>query len=296
MPLNLQLLHLRCVVAVADHGSFTAAASALGLVQSSLSRAVAEAERRLDLHLFDRTTRRVDVTPDGSEVVEYARRILREFDGGLLEIERFVTGDRGTVTVACLPSIAATLLPPLVQAFRKKHPEVRLVIRDGLRKEVLDALYGGSVDVAIVTVAGPLDGLTQRTLTKDSFYCAMAPTHPLARRKVVQWADFDGEPFIAFGPESSIAEPVLRALAEAGAQPGLITRAQNVGAVAGLAAAGLGVTAVPELVLPMMSFAGLVHVPLVPTVERTIAVLQVERRHQTASTRHFVQSLYDTTS
>jgi hypothetical protein len=52
----------------------------------------------------------------------------------------------------------------------------------------------------------------------------------------------------------------------------------------------------PELVLPMMSFAGLVHVPLLPTVERTIAVLQVERRHPTASTRHFVQSLHDTPS
>ena len=112
----------------------------------------------------------------------------------------------------------------------------------------------------------------------------------------MQWVDFDGEPFIAFGPERSIAEPVLRTLAEAGARPGLITRAGNVGAVAGLVAAGLGVTAVPELVLPMMSFAGLVHIPLVPTVERTIAVLQVERRHQTASTRHFVQSFYDTPS
>jgi DNA-binding transcriptional LysR family regulator len=99
------------------------------------------------------------------------------------------------------------------------------------------------------------------------------------------------EPFIAFGPESSIAAPVRRAVEDARIEPGPVMQAQNIGAVAGLAAAGLGVTAVPELVLPMISFAGLVHIPLQPTVERTISLVQVAGRPQTTSTRSFVTML-----
>ncbi|WP_072802740.1 LysR family transcriptional regulator [Rhodococcoides yunnanense] len=291
MVLNLGIMHLRCIVAIADHESFTEAAAALGMVQSSLSRSVAEAERRLDVSLFERTTRRVAVTPDGRAVTEHARRMVSDFDEGLAQIARFVTGDRGSVSVACLPSLAATFLPPYVVRFRREHPDVQLEIRDGLRQESLDDLLSGAVDLALVSTPGVIPGVQQQTLTTDSFYCALAPTHRLANRPQLDWTDLEAEPFIAFGPQSSIAGPVLHALDAAGVTTGPVMHAQNVGAVAGLVAAGLGITAVPRMVLPMMSFAGLVHIPLVPTVERTISLLRMEARHETASVRHFVRCL-----
>ncbi len=260
MSINLGISHLRSIVAIADYESFTSAAHALGVSQSSLSRSVAEAERRLDVTLFERTTRRVELTTHGHEIIEHARRMLHDFDDGLTQIERFVTGDRGIVTVACLPSLAATFLPPYVVDFRERHPHVRLQIRDGLRQEVLDAVYSGRRP-RLVTTSGILPGLQQDVLTSDSFYCAVPPTHPFAERPVLQWSDLAGQPFIAFGPESSIAAPVRRAVEDARIELGPVMQAQNIGAVAGLAAAGLGVTAVPALVLPMISFAGLVHIP-----------------------------------
>ncbi|WP_349307036.1 LysR substrate-binding domain-containing protein [Rhodococcus sp. USK13] len=88
-----------------------------------------------------------------------------------------------------------------------------------------------------------------------------------------------------------MAAPVRRAVEDARIELGPVMQAQNIGAVAGLAAAGLGVTAVPDPVLPMISFAGLVHIPLQPTVERTISLVQVAGRPQTASTRSFVTML-----
>lgn len=294
VPLNLGLSHLRCIVAVADHESFTAAADALGVAQSSLSRSVAEVERRLDLTLFERTTRRVAATADGVAVAAYARKVIADFDEGLDEIARFVTGDRGTVSVACLPSIAATFLPAHVVRFRRDHPDVQFEIRDGLRQECLDALTAGAVDIALVSAPRVAAGLSHRILTADSFYCALPPGHSLAHRDELAWADLAGEPFIAFGSQSSIAEPVSRALADAGVVTGPVMHAQNVGAVAGLVAAGLGVTAVPQLVLPMMEFAGLAHVPLVPTVQRTISLVRVAGRHETASVKHFVRCLLTT--
>jgi DNA-binding transcriptional LysR family regulator len=291
MPLNLGLSHLRCIVAIADHESFTGAAQVLGVAQSSLSRSVAEAERRLNLTLFERTTRRVALTADGLAVSEYARRMVADFDEGLAQISRFATGDRGTVSLACLPSLAASFLPPYVVAFRRDHPDVHFEIHDSLRQEALDALLSGAVDFALVSSPIATPGLVHETLISDSFYCAVAPGHRLADRDVVEWGELSGEPFIAFGPHSSIAEPVARALADADVRTGPVMHAQNVGAVAGLTAAGLGVTAVPRLVLPMIEFADLVHIPLVPTVERTISLVRVAGRHETASVQKFIGCL-----
>ncbi|AOS64624.1 transcriptional regulator [Actinoalloteichus hymeniacidonis] len=283
--------HLRSVVAVADHQSFTTAAETLGVAQSSLSRTIAEVERRLGVRLFERTTRKVVATGDGREVAAHARRILTGFDDGLREIEGFITGDRGSVTVACLPSLAATFLPPYVRAFRESHPQVRLRIRDGLREEVLTSVRAGAVELALVSLSGPIEGLRHERITADSFFCAVPPGHRFADRDTLNWADLAGEPFIAFGPESSIEGPVRRALDEAGAELGTVVQAQNVGAVAGLVAAGLGITAVPELVLPMISFAGLVHIPLTPVVERSISLVWLADRYQSASAKAFARQL-----
>lgn len=288
---NLGVSHLRCIVAVADCKGFTAAAAALNIGQSSLSRTVAEAERRLKVSLFTRTTRNVELTADGREVSEYARRMLAAFDDGLRDIEGFLTGDRGSVTVACLPSIAATFLPPHVVAFRETHPDVRLYIKDGLLETALSAVRAGAVDLAIVATSGPLAGLQQERIGLDSFYCAVPRTHRFATKDYLEWADLSGQPFIAFGPDSSIEGPVRRALEDAEVVLGPVVQAQNVGAVAGLVAAGLGITAVPELVLPMISFAGLAHIPLRPTVQRKISIVQLAGRRQSSCTQAFIEKI-----
>jgi DNA-binding transcriptional LysR family regulator len=152
--INIGIAHLRAVVALADLQSFTSAAAALGVSQPNLSRTVAEAERRLGVRLFVRTTRSVDPTGDGLEVAAYGRRILLEFDDGLEQIARFVSGERGTVTIACLPSIAAIFLPPYIVEFRRNHPDVSVHVKDGLRDGVVASVRDGSVDFAVVAASG----------------------------------------------------------------------------------------------------------------------------------------------
>lgn len=291
MSINLTVSHLRGVVALADCGTFTAAARSLGLAQSALSRTIADAEQRLNVSLFVRTTRSVHATADGREVAEHARRILLGFDAGMRDIESFLTGDRGSVSIACLPSLAATFLPPHVLAFRQANPGVRVSIKDGLLANTLAEVRAGTVDMAVVATTGPLAGLNQEPIGTDSFYCSVPRTHRFALRASVGWQELAGEAFIAFGPDSSIESIARRALADAGAQLGSIIPAENVGAVAGLVAAGLGITAVPGMVLPMMQFADLAHIPLTPTVTRNISIAYLPGQRQTACTRAFIEVL-----
>lgn len=289
--MNLGVHHLRAIVAVAHHRSFTLAAAELGVAQSSLSRTVLEVERRLRTPLFQRSTRRVLLTSDGEAVVTVARGVIEHVDTGLAHIEGYLAGTRGSITIATLPSLAATLLPPMIRVYQRLHPDVAVHVEDNLSDQVTEHLRSGRADLALTTHpgdgrsggdagggsgGGPGGGAeyVARPIASDSFFLAVHPDHRYAGAETVEWSDLQSEPLIAFGPASSVHKAVTAALDDAAVSPATIVRAQNVAAVAGLAASGLGVAPVPGFVLPLMRFAGLAFVPLVPERSRSITLVR----------------------
>lgn len=293
MAINLGPAHLRAIVALADAGTFTAAAASLGQAQSSLSRAVAEAESRVRLPLFERTTRRVSMTPDGEAVVAIARQVLGELDAGLAHIEGYLRGERGSLRIAALPSLAATLIPPFVLAMRRRQPEVAIWVDDSLSEGVLAALIAGEVDLAVTAdlsaYGRPLTHVETIPVARDDFFLALPAEHRWAARSTVGWAELDGTDLVSFSAASSIHGVVDHTLTRHGVRPARQVAAVNVGSVAGLVAGGLGLAAVPGFVLPLLGFAGLTCVPLTPTVSRRIVLARDRRRPLTPVARAWVE-------
>lgn len=284
--------HLRVVIAVADAGGYTPAARELHVAQSSLSRTVQEVEQRIGVPLFERTTRRVRPTLEGEEFLATARRLVAEFDTALNHFEGYLAGTRGAVSVAALPSLAGSMLPPVLAAFRRGHPEVAVSVKDGFSGEVLDLVVRGEVDLAVSVAARVPATLAVRHIAVDAFAAVLPAGHPLAAEEELRWADLAGQPFVAFERISSIRSYVDRVLAETGTRIGALTEARNIGAVAGLVAAGLGVSAAPSLVLPMMMFADVVVRPLAaPVVERDICLIHDPRRPMSRAALALMQLL-----
>lgn len=279
MTINLSVGHLRAVVALADHGTFTAAAETLGIAQSSLSRAIGEAERRLRTPLFQRTTRRVDVTGDGSAVVGVARRILAVFDAGIEHMQGYLDGTRGSLRIAALPSLAATLAPSVVHALRAELPHLEVTIDDRLSEGIDEGLQTGAADFALTAYHDHIDPRHDVVdLATDTFVAAVPPSHPLASAPSTSWAALDGEPLVVFSGATSIRRIVDRALHDHEVSPSGVVEAQNVGSVAGLVDGGLGIAAVPGFVLPLLTFADLRYIPLLPEVHRRIVLVRDHRR------------------
>ena len=236
-----------------------------------------------------RTTRRVALTADGAAVVAVARSVVADVDTCLAHVEGYLSGTRGSLRIATLPSLAATLLPPFVLALRSAHPGVSITVEDRLSEGVLTSLGSGAVDLA-VTALGP-DRPRQAQvlpLARDDFFLAVPQGHDLADREEVTWADLDDRALVGFSGSSSIRRLVDEALAAHGVEPSGTIEAQNVGSVAGLVSGGLGVAAVPGFVLPPLEFARLHYVPLVPTVSRRIVLLRDARRPLTPAVRTWV--------
>ncbi|WP_246868896.1 LysR family transcriptional regulator [Saccharopolyspora sp. ASAGF58] len=259
--MDLTLQQLRLVLAVHDAGSFTLAGQQLHLAQSSMSRTVREVERKLGITLFERTTRNLITTPDGREFCRVARRMVEAFDAGINHFEGFLAGSRsrGRVRIAALPSLAATLLPPVVSAYRAEHPEVELSIEDDMSDGVLRRVRTGAVDLAVTVVPEPLPDLQVQPIAADRFCCVFPPSHPFAERRRLDWAELADQPHVAFEPSSSIRQHAEQAFATARVRPVLVLESRNITTVAGLVAAGLGVAVMPGLVLPLVRFAGLEH-------------------------------------
>lgn len=295
--MDLTIQQLRVVLAVYEAGSFTAAAVDLHQAQSSLSRTVLEVERRLGVALFERTTRRLEPTAEGREFVAIAHATVTSFDANLRHFAGFLDGQRGRVRVATLPSLAAILLPSIVSAYRRSHPTVELSIEDALAAEVLARVRAGVVDFAVTVVSAttePIDDLHVTPVATDRFCCVFPPGHPFTDCDEITWSALAREAFIAFDRTTSIRQHLDRAFAESGTVLSGAIEARNISAVAGLVAAGLGVSAVPGLVLPLVGFAGLAYRPLGdPRTERRIAVVRVPHRPLSPAAHAFRTAISD---
>ncbi|MGA5454593.1 LysR family transcriptional regulator [Streptomyces umbrinus] len=286
------LRQLAAYAAVARAASFTAAAAEMHVSQSSLSRAVADLERHLGVQLLERDTRNVQLTAAGREALRVAEQIVTAHQAGMKELRRYLLGESGTVAVATLPSVAAVLLPQVISDFRERRPQVAVRLLDGLERSVLDRVLSGDADFAITTVGNPPEQLEHRPLVQDRFVAVLPVGHPLADHHEITWDDLARQPFLAVGRDSSVRRLTDAAFAQIDAHALPAAEAGSIATVGGLVTAGLGVSAMPALVLPLMGAGAVVCRPLAdPVVDRRLDIALRARRTLPTVTERFLETL-----
>ncbi|MFB6848618.1 LysR family transcriptional regulator [Streptomyces sp. NPDC056373] len=275
--MDVSLSQMAVVEAVARHRSFSRAARELHIGQPVVSRTVALVERMLNATLFTRTTRAVELTDAGDAYLAVARGVLAAAERGHRQWNGYLSGDSGEVIIAALPSVAATVLPTAVRAFTRDHPRRTVTVLDVPAAEGVTMLETGNADLAVCD-AEQASRLTiphdVAALVTDSLVAVMPPDSPLAAQDEITWTELSREPFVALQSGTSVRVLTDFGFASAGTTPCALVTARGVATVAGLVAAGIGVTAVPQTVLPLLGFQPLTVRSLVnPTVTRQICLL-----------------------
>ncbi|MEU7476806.1 LysR family transcriptional regulator [Lentzea sp. NPDC042327] len=271
-------------VAVADEGSFTKAAKALGVSQSAVSHAIAGLESDLRCELVLRGRAGVRLTDAGRDVVVHARAIVTHAEQIRLTASAVVTGLRGTVRFATSQTFAGRLLPVLLEEFRTRFPSGEIVLREGTDQQIAAWLRSGAVDVGVVTLPKP--DLVTTPLWRDEL-CAVLPAgHRLCGQTAVRAGQLAGEPLVL--PVGGV-EPLLRAvlLAE-GAEPAVAYRIRDLHALLAMVSAGVGPTVLPMSLLPG-GMSGVAVVPLTPALTRTVALGVRETARSTPAVSAFVR-------
>lgn len=239
----MKLSQLHMLVAVADHGSFSAAAAELGCTQSRISHAIAELERELDARLLQRARDGSLPTEAGLRVLDKARQMLR-LEDSLRASARDGDAVAGRVRIACFRSIGTHLLPYAVEALAARHPGLVLDIDDACndRLEVVAALRAGRADVGIAQLPVE-DGFVVHPYVADDYVLVV----PAARRFVepVTWDQLDGLPFIRLG--CSGADAILARCRAAGFTAAAERTLGNDTSIAAMVARGMGWSILPRL-------------------------------------------------
>lgn len=173
---------LSLLQAVADCGSFAAAARQLGLVPSAVTYRVRQVEDALDVLLFDRASRQAKLTQAGAELLREGARLLEQIDAVSNRVRRVATGWEPQFTVAVDSVMSLPTVMDLAQAFYEQKPPTRLRIRSETLSGTLEALTSGQADLAlgVIVEPGSATGLQTRAIGELAFVYAVAPHHPLA--------------------------------------------------------------------------------------------------------------------
>jgi LysR family hydrogen peroxide-inducible transcriptional activator len=176
----MDIKHLQALVGIAEAGSFSAAAEAIGTVQSNISAHVARLERELDVTLVDRSSGRL--TEEGAVVVARARRMIAELDALVSDVSAMRHDVSGTVRVGMIGTTGRWLVPPLFAWLRERHPKVRMTFAEGTSATLEPRLISGQLDVAVVTMPVPGDELSASPLFEEDLVLVVPVGHPLADR------------------------------------------------------------------------------------------------------------------
>jgi molybdate transport repressor ModE-like protein len=174
---------LALVQAVAQAGSFAAAAREVGLVPSAVTYRIRQVEDALDVLLFDRSSRQARLTDAGAELLREGGRLLQEIDAVANRVKRVATGWESRLTLAVDTVLSCSTIMELAQAFLNIAPMTRLRLRDESLSGTLEALTSGQADLALGVTLEPGNsaGIQTSVLGELPFIYAVAPHHPLAR-------------------------------------------------------------------------------------------------------------------
>jgi LysR family nitrogen assimilation transcriptional regulator len=232
---------------VAEVGSLTAAASGLDLTQAALSRQLAMLESELQVALFRRTGRGLDLTPAGRRLLEQAHLVLQQ----MAQIPRIVRGDskagRLSLAVGLPPSLARTIVVPLVEAFQTEIPEVAMRSVDGLSANLMDLVAAGKLDCAVVYNTAPTDKVLLTPIAEEDLYLvtAKATAGGAEPGSSIPLADIARMPLITAGEGNAIHVTLSAALARLGKTAQVVHEIANLTAILDLVRNGHGCSVIP---------------------------------------------------
>ena len=199
----MELRHLRYFLCVANELHFGRAAKKLHIAQPPLSQQIRQLEEELGLQLFERTKRRVQLTAAGAVFANAMQSVMNQIEQGVQAAQQASRGELGQLTIGFVSSAAYNVLPPILQTFRARFPQVKLTLHELTTAQQQQWFQTGQIDVGFARPPIQDDSIDWRILLRESLVVALPDDHPLAKQGKVSQSEIANEPFILFPRHAS---------------------------------------------------------------------------------------------
>ncbi len=290
--INVSPKQLKAFVAVAECRSFAEACAVVHLSQPALSMAIKNLEQAVGGQLLVRTTRTISLSPEGQSFLPVARRLLTDWETAFNDLHNLFARQRGKLTVAAMPSYAATRLPDVLAAFSRDYPNINVLIEDVVAEQVNERVLSGRAEIGVTFQPDDLNELTFVPLFEDRFVAALPAAHPLTSSKHLTWKVIAEQPLLLLQQPSGIRALVERTLEDLGLQASVEMEAHHLATLGKMVAAGLGVSVVPTLYSEQLHALGAVCLPLRnPTIERKVGVIYRKNNPLSSAVKAMIEVL-----
>src|SRR6185369_13262035 len=273
---------IQAFVVIAELGGFNKAAEHLHVTQTALTRRVQKLESYLGLKLLDRTTRYVELTAVGRDFLPQARAIVGEMTAAVGRLKDMSKNARGNFTLACVPTMAAQILPKLMRECANSYPRNRIRLLDATSYEVRDAVLNSQAELGIGIHGELHPELTEIPLFDDPLMFFCRESNPLSNMKSVTWSDMSGADLIVVSNLTATRVFMDYQLAKRGISLSGAYEVQHHATAISLVAAGVGCAILPASTFQEGDRPGVRRIPLIsPVVKRK--VILVTRKNSTLS-------------
>ena len=264
----MELRHLRYFIAVAEERHIGRAATRLHISQPPLTRQIQQLEEELDVQLFIRTPRGMDLTPAGELLLEEARNIRSVVEQAAERTQRAGQGKLGRLDIGIFGSAILDTIPAMLLKFRNAFPEVKVMLHNMTKDAQIAALRQRRIDIGFNRFIEASDDIVNEIVLTERILIALNEHHPLARQPEVPFSVLQDSPLIVFptGPRPSFIDKVMHMCHQKGFTPQIAQEVGNTLTGVALVASDFGVCVVPESAT-MLALPGVVYRPILDPPE-----------------------------
>lgn len=269
----MELRHLRYFQAVAEELSFSRAAQRLRVAQPALSRAIKQLEQSLGADVLERSRHHVRVTPAGAVLLREISLLLQHVEEAMHRVRRTAAGEEGELRLGYIGPPTQPFLGRLLHEYRKRYPRVSIHLEERTPERVWEMVAKGRLSAALTrpVIAHEALGLRTIKLREERLGIVVPASHPLAKRRTVQWTALAREPLVVLARREGMGlhDAVIAGCRHAGVTPRLAHTPSLIGTVMSYVEAGAGIGVVTESVVtpsPALRFVLLKPVQCVPLV------------------------------
>jgi DNA-binding transcriptional LysR family regulator len=272
--MRLDLPGLEAFLSIAERGSFHAAAAHLNLSQTALSHRIRKLEEMVGVTLIARTTRSLSLTPAGVELLPKARRIVDDLNAAFEGLRIRSLRQDEEVAMGCLPTVAVTCLPRVLDRFRKLHPATVVRVHDNSASEIAEKVQSGDAAFGITIMAAGRWNLDMEPIVEEPFMLVCRRGLPLSDRASLTWAEIEALPLVRISAETGNRILIDDALGARRDRLDWRYEAQRVATAMSLVKSGIGYAIVPQLAHDIAGDGELSAIPLrAPDVTRTLGAV-----------------------